>query len=239
VLVIHSGEAFRTGAPGGPLATPDYSGVLNNRLLIEAARGNRTFVSGSDADFHAIRGDSGLCPDAHCAAFDGALGYVIDAIDWAAGGAGLGVVSFYHGDFSGSFWWDDPNSFLRSELLGKWTNLIPDEDAVVIPATASGYAVNQGLTSAGLSNWFHSVHGGFSNLVGYASTADAVSAPGFSLSIATIDLCQPTAGTFCLAAIVNEPSSASLLTGAALLLIFALRARVGEPLVRPVLEGVI
>ena len=27
VLVIESGEAFRTGSPGGPLATPDYSGI--------------------------------------------------------------------------------------------------------------------------------------------------------------------------------------------------------------------
>src|SRR5437660_1224191 len=31
VLVIESGEAFRTGSPGGPLATPDYSGILTNK----------------------------------------------------------------------------------------------------------------------------------------------------------------------------------------------------------------
>src|SRR5689334_19715260 len=31
LLVIHSGEAFRTNAPGMPLANPDYSGILNNK----------------------------------------------------------------------------------------------------------------------------------------------------------------------------------------------------------------
>jgi hypothetical protein len=103
VLVIHGGEAFRTQPPGGGLATPDFS-ILDNKIAIEEARGNRTFISGSDADFHAVRGDSGLCPDVHCGSFDGARGYVIDAVDWAASGAGLGILSFYHGEFPGSFW---------------------------------------------------------------------------------------------------------------------------------------
>ncbi|HET7160061.1 MAG TPA: PEP-CTERM sorting domain-containing protein, partial [Burkholderiales bacterium] len=112
VLVIHSGEAFRTGTP---LATPNYAGILNNKTAIEAARGTRTFISGSDADFHAVRGDSGTCPALNCGAFDGACGYVINAVNWAASGPGLGIVSFYHGEFAGSYWWDDPNSFLKSE----------------------------------------------------------------------------------------------------------------------------
>ena len=59
VLVIESGEAFRTGAPGAALATPNYAGILGNRALIAAARGERTFITSSDADFHAVRGNTG------------------------------------------------------------------------------------------------------------------------------------------------------------------------------------
>lgn len=221
VLVIESGEAFRTNPPGGALATPNYSGVLNNKAAIEAARGNRTFVSGADADFHAVRGDSGLCPDVHCGNFDGARGYVINAVNWAAGGAGLGILSFYHGEFPDSFWWDDPNSFLKQELGGHWINFNPDENDIVIPAAAAHYATNQGLTANGLSDWFNSFHAGFSNVAGYVSTADSGSHAGFSVSLATIDLCQPSAGRVCLAVTIAEPSSSFLVACSLLLLVVA------------------
>jgi hypothetical protein len=225
VLVIHSGEAFRTNAPAGPLATPDYAGILSHGGAIEAARGNRTFISGSDADFHAVRGDSGLCPGAHCGDFDGAIGYVINAVNWAGSGAGLGIVSFFHGEFPGSFWWDDPNSFLRRELQGNWARRV--ENAAVIPAAAVGYSLNQGLTSAGLSDWTNSFHGTFSNIPGYVSTVDSGSHPGSSVSIATVDLCRPSGGRFCLASAVDEPPSALLLGGGmiVLLMMFARSAR--------------
>lgn len=211
VLVVHSGEAFRTGAPEGSLATPNYAGILDNKIAIEAARGLRTFISGSDADFHAVRGDSGNCPAVHCGDFDGARGYVINAVNWAATGVGLGILSFYHGEFAGSFWWNDPRSFLRSELEGKWSRRV--DNAPVIPASAAGYSVNQGLSSEGLSDWTNSFHGIFSNIPGYVSTVDSGVAPGFSASIATIDLCRPTPASFCIAATVDEPASGFLLIG--------------------------
>lgn len=231
VLVIQSGEAFRTGPPEGPLATPNYSGILNNKTAIEAARGNRTFISGSDADFHAVRGDSGLCPDVSCGNYDGARGYVINAVDWAASGDGLGIVSFYHGEFPGSFWWDDPSSFLSSELQGQWINFSPDENAVIIPASVAGYPLDQNLSSVGLSGWFNSFHGGFSNIPGYASTVDSGSHAGLSVSIASgafVDgstsgpgtgTCRPGGGTNCASATVDEPSSAFLLAWSVCLLI--------------------
>ena len=186
VLVIHSGEAWRTNPPGGSLATPDYSGILNNRAAIEAVRGERTFISAADADFHAIRGDSGQCIDAHCGAFDGALGYVVNAVNWAASGAGLGILSFFHGEFAGSLWWEDPASFLRAELLGNVVNFQPDENNAIIPAPATSYPLNQGLTTTGLSNWNNSFHGGFpDSLPGYAPTVVSGSHPGYAVSIAT------------------------------------------------------
>jgi hypothetical protein len=216
VLVIHGGEAFRTQPPGGALATPNFSGILDNKVAIEQARGNRTFISGSDADFHAVRGDSGLCPDVHCGSFNGARGYVINAVDWAGSGAGLGILSFYHGEFPGSYWWDDPNSFLRSELQGNWFPV--RENALVIPASAADFAANQGITSDGLSNWFHSFHGGFSFIPGYSTTVE--SSGGTPVSLATIALCQPSSGIYCTSAsaTLDEPTSASLL-GVVLLLV--------------------
>lgn len=157
VLVIHGGEAFRTNPPGGSLATPDYSGILDNRAAIDAARGTRTFISGSDADFHAVRGDTGNPGDplpATDAAWDGALGYLVNAVDWAALGSGLNVVSLYDGEFPGSFWWLDDDSFLRDELTG---NLGPqrirrDNSPYLSPELAA-LDVNNGLTTTGLSDW--------------------------------------------------------------------------------------
>ena len=52
VLVTESGEAFRTNPPGGVRATPNYDAILNNKAAISAARGDRTIISGADADFH-------------------------------------------------------------------------------------------------------------------------------------------------------------------------------------------
>ena len=183
VLVIHSGEAFRTGAPGQPNATPDYSGIFATKAAIEAARGNRTILSGTDADFHAVRGDSGVCgTGSNC--FDGALGYVINSVNWAASGTGLGIVSFVDGNFAGSFWWDDPRSFLASELRGYVTRF-NENDAIITPAQ-SAFPMNQGLTSTGMSNWGNSGHAGLLKTIPrYTATVDSGTFPLYALSLET------------------------------------------------------
>ena len=193
-LVIESGEAFRTNPPGGPYATPDYSGILGDNSEIAAARGDRTFISGSDADFHAVRGDSGYCTGPlvngyHCGLFDGARGYLINAVDWAASGSGLGVVSFFDGAFPGSFWWDNPNSFLRNDLYGYVANVYTND--ALIQGAAAAYSLNQGLTSTGLSNWNNSFHAMFSPTIpGYSPTVYSGTTPGYALSIAS-DIQEP------------------------------------------------
>jgi hypothetical protein len=227
VLVIESGEAFRTGAPGGPLATPNYSGILDNKNAIEAARGIRSFISGADADFHAVRGDSGLCPGAGCGNFDGARGYVINAVNWAASGGGLGIVSFYHGEFPESFWWDDARSFLRAELQGNWFAF--RENDVVIPPSAASFPLNEGLTSAGLSDWTFSFHGGFSFIPNYSTTVDSESHPGLSVSIATVALCQPTSISVCISGAVYEPPSIALFACGIFLLFLVLNGHLRCP----------
>lgn len=187
VLVIESGEAFRTNPPGGALVTPDYTAILNNRAAIEAARGERTFISGSDSDFHAIRGDTGHCqPFTGCGFWDGATGYLVNQVNWAASGRGMNVVALVDAGFQpvDERWWADGRSFLHDELSGHVHYLT--DNAPIIPATAAGYPLNAGLSSTGLSNWRNSFHAGFdADTPGYTATVFSGVQPGRALSLAT------------------------------------------------------
>lgn len=195
VLVIESGEAFRTGAPGGPLATPNYSGILDNKAAIEASRGDRTFITTADSDFHAIRGDTGNIPDSSggglCApaltssdCWDGALGHSVNAVNWAGDGNGLGIVSFLDGEHAGSFWWTNVNSFLHDELDGRVSYGGSEQNPVINPLQA-GHPLNAGLTSKGLSDWDNSFHAFLLPVDGYTSIVDSSLRPGMSVAIAT------------------------------------------------------
>lgn len=199
VLVIESGEAFLTGPPEGPAAVPDYRGILDNRAAIEAARGDRTFITASDADFHAIRGDTGnisndaadsnrggkcipalTSPDC----WDGALGHLVNAVNWAGSGNGLGIVSFLDGEHPGSFWWTHENSFLRNELSGS-VNYSGSDQNPIINTVEADYPLNYGLTSRGLSNWKNSFHATFLPIEGYTPVIDSSLRPGSAVAIAT------------------------------------------------------
>lgn len=200
VLVVESGESFRTGAtPSGPLAIPDYSGILNNKASIEAARGDRTFITAADSDFHALRGDTGNIPDdpsapdggGKCApvltgssCWDGALGHSVNAINWAGNGNGLGIVSFLDGEHPGSFWWADTNSFLHDELAGHVNYAGSDQNPIINPLQAA-YSLNSGLTSQGLSDWDNSFHATFLPIDGYTPVVDSSLRPGSAVAIAT------------------------------------------------------
>jgi len=212
VLVIHSGEPGFTGRNykylGEPdskqsYITPDFRGILKNKAAIEAARGERTFISGSDADVHAIWGDTGRAPpdstgkkqrvtcskpiSATC--WDGALGHLVNAVNWAGSGRGLGIVSLVAGEHPNARWWLDPNSFLSAELKGFvtiWGAGTKRENNPVIPAVAQSYPLNSGLTSKGLSNWNNSFHGGISQSVpGYAPIVNSTSYPNTAVAVAT------------------------------------------------------
>jgi len=197
VLVIHSGEAFHT-AQGPPsshpgarqqYASPDYSGILKNRIAIETARGDRTVITGADADVHMISGDSGNAPlDGNgrrltCSppitgrsCWDGALGHLVNAVNWAGSGSGLGIVSLVAAEFPGSEWWLHRDSFLRPELLGHVTLWGPGrrENQPAIPVALQRHPLNAGLTSQGLSHWNNSFHGGFSHSIpGYVAIVDS------------------------------------------------------------------
>lgn len=186
VLVIHSGERFRSGPPGGPLATPDYTGILGNKAAIAAARGERTIISGTDADFHAIRGDTGRCPPgAGCGHWDGARGYLINMVNWAASGRGLGIVALLDGEFPplDQRWWTRPDSFLHDDLAGRVSYF--RDNAPVIPVRATRYPLNGGLTTRGLADWTISMHGGFADAIGYTGTVFSSRKPDVPVTIAT------------------------------------------------------
>ena len=56
----------------------------------------------------------------------------------------------------------------------------------MIPTITSDFPVNEGLTTAGLSNWRLSSHAAFDkNIPGYLSINDAGSRPGYAVTIVT------------------------------------------------------
>lgn len=146
---------------GSSFDSIDFAGtVLSSKSDIEAARGSRTFLSGQDADFHYR---FGLNND------NGPRGFLINAVNWAASGTDLGIVSMNDGwAGTGSTWWLDDDSFLKSELDG-FAEYFQDE-SVFLGVGQEGFPVNEGLTSAGLSNWGTSSHAGFSvGIPGYTA----------------------------------------------------------------------
>ena len=226
VLVTAGGAAFRTGAPGGALATPNYDAILNNQSAISAARGERTIISGSDADFHAIRGDTGQCAAfAGCGYWDGARGYLVNMVNWAASGNDLGIVALLDGEFPAlaDRWWQKSNSFLHDELAGR-VQYFRDNAPVISPA-ADAYPLNDGLTSLGLSDWRNSFHAGFIDVPGYTGTVFSSLRPGVPVSIATSAFVSaPTAP------VPLPPALLHLLLGLVVLAPRGLKTRIGHAL---------
>jgi hypothetical protein len=134
--------------------------IITEKANIAAARGSRTFLSGQDADYHDLRN----LPDRD----NGPKGFMINAVNWAASGTGMGIVSMtdrYRSFNNG--WWTAEGSFLDGE--------IPDLDAfsynsdtVTLGEGQENFPINEGLTSAGLSNWSTSSHACFNEISGYA-----------------------------------------------------------------------
>lgn len=209
VLVIQSGEAFGSGDPkkgGDGTGKPDFIGILKHRAAIESARGTRTVITGSDPDIHAIAGATGNAPvkEGHLVrcnppllgrtCWDGALGHLVNAINWAGTGKGMGIVSLVAAEFPGSDWWLHPDSFLRQELTSPGRGVKSfqvfgpgtRENQPVIPAGFSAHPLNFGLTSKGLSNWNSSFHAGFyRHIKGYFSYVDSTRYPDLAMAIAS------------------------------------------------------
>lgn len=123
--------------------------VLDNEAGIAAARGSRTFVSGQDADWHFINDSPGDSANARA--------FLINAVNWAGTGTGLGIVALADGYFTApNGWLTDTNSFLRDEIGN--AREASDTESVIIPAASAAFPINEGLTTAALSNWSTSSH---------------------------------------------------------------------------------
>ncbi|MDY6805040.1 MAG: PEP-CTERM sorting domain-containing protein [Cyanobacteriota bacterium] len=175
--------AIGTGSKAWNFLDFDPTRILNNKEAISAARGNRTFLSGQDADNHYSY-SPGPRPD-------GPLGFLLNAVNWAGSGEGMGIVSLPDGHgipksapSARQRWWLNDRSFLKDELEGYVSYF--NTNSVVIPTATSDFPVNEGLTTAGLSNWGISSHAAFDkNIPGYLSINDAGSHPGYSVTIVT------------------------------------------------------
>jgi hypothetical protein len=133
---------------GGWNSYPDYSptsALMASPGANSAADYGRVMLTGQDADWHYQFGPGP-------ANFDGPAGFLIDAINWAGSGTGMGGV------------------FLGSTGNGIFSGIGTDsgsDNTVVIPGAYSAFPINVGLTSAGLSNWGTSAHTSFN---GYDTT---------------------------------------------------------------------
>lgn len=72
---------------------PNYDGVLNNQAAITAARGSRTLLTGLDPDQLYLPFFGGNQAD------DGPRGLIVNFVNWAGSGTGLGIVAFDNEDF--------------------------------------------------------------------------------------------------------------------------------------------
>ncbi len=185
--------------PGGDfkvLVIGSRSGVASGSLLAALpAFGNRIFVTGQDADYHLAFG-----PGADD--FNGPRGLLRNAINWAAAGAGLGVVVLSPGEGSVSL----------AELgIAGITNDIGFTDKVTIPDALAAYPVNAGLTSSGLSGWTTSSHDKWANLTAAWTGISTDSRGRFITLVSHDEAAGSIAGTS-----VPEPASA-LLVGVGLL----------------------
>lgn len=216
VLVIASDDnGFSTGMDGDLL--------LDDGAAITAARGERTFVTGQDADWHYQNRPG--------AVDDGPRGFIINAVNWAASGAGLGIVSFTDGwSGTGSNWWTKEGSFLKSELEDVVSYF--QSDSVQIGAGQDLFPVNEGLTSGGLSNWGTSSHSGFQALSPGYTTINFTGAGSTGLAVTMVTEGFEQGDTEGSGAIDNVDGAVPLPAPAALLLaglgaVGALRRRRG------------
>lgn len=210
-------DAFVVGSYAGYVeygGDADYAPLLSAESEISDARGSRTFLSGQDADYHTFYDSDPQAP-----------GFLYNAVNWAASGTGLGIVALADGwAGTGSRWWDQSTSFLYEDMLGvggTGTDMADyyQEESVVIPGSSTGYPVNEGLTSSGLSNWGVSAHVVFDKDVaaarGYTSINDAGSRDGWAVTILTES--EASGGTTGPTP-VPEPSSLMLLSSGLLAL---------------------
>jgi hypothetical protein len=150
VLVVTSPE-------GGWGINPDYS-ALSTAISGGLSLGDRIMLTGQDADWHYMHSPGGASDSVNpSAGFDGPTGFLLDSINWAGSGTGLGVVDL------GATGTGVCAGGVDFGLAG-YSTVCNSTDSVLIPGAVAANPVNTDLTSAGLSNWGTSAHTEFTSL---------------------------------------------------------------------------
>jgi hypothetical protein len=154
VLVVASTTVGPWGLDSNPCAGSNaaLNAAISSSAISLNPTVNRIVLTGQDADFHYNYG----VPSPNT--FDGPQGFLIDSIDWAGQGTGMGAVILDPGN-CGSNGVCLPASMGTTGVEPIFVN---QTDNVVIPASAASLPIVAGLSSAGLSNWSTSSHQAFS-----------------------------------------------------------------------------
>jgi len=156
-VTFWSGGAMPTGAfnvlviaspEGGWAASPNYSSLQS--ALGSITYGDRLMLTGQDADWHYMN-FPGPTP------FDGPQGFLLDSINWAGNGAGMGLVALGMDGLA------DCGGGPALGLSG-YGGDCSSTNSVLIPPAYASFPINTGLTSAGLSDWSTSAHTEFFDL---------------------------------------------------------------------------
>jgi len=133
-------DALVVASPFGLWSTnPGYTALQSG--ISGASLGDRVLVTGQDADWHYLR-----TPGPY--RFNNPQGFLINAINWAGSGNGMGAV----------FLGVDPSNMGVTGVdgLGKFSD--QTNDNVIIPAAYASFPINEGLDSDGLSHWSFASH---------------------------------------------------------------------------------
>jgi hypothetical protein len=176
VLVVASPE-------GGWGTDPSYTALNSSGLTFNPAS-QRIMLTGQDADWHYMNSPGGA-PDSSNPAngFNGPEGFLLDSINWAGSGTGLGLVALGQNGLGSC----EGGGTLVSGGFSPFCN---ETDSVVIPGGVAANPVNTNLTSAGLSNWSTSAHTEFTTL---GSAWTGINVDGFETPDGTCATATPDA----------------------------------------------
>jgi hypothetical protein len=171
-------DVLVTASPQGGWTTyPNYTALTSAAPTL----GDRVMITGQDADYHLMN-FPGPTP------FNGPQGFLLNAINWAGSGTGMGAVILGHGGLAQSL------GLTGFAYSGAATN------TVTIPAAYASFPINTNLTSAGLSNWATSAH--------QAYNVDS----SLWTSINTAGACDPNTSTTCTVTFVSAATGGGGIT---------------------------
>jgi hypothetical protein len=175
-----------TASPeGGWSSSPSYGAL--DAAVTASSFGNRVMVTGQDADWHYTNSPGP-------STFNNPQGFLIDSINWAGSGSGMGAV------FLGT----DPLNIGVTGFTGLGAVSSTPGDTVDIPAAYASFPINEGLSSAGLSNWFSSAHDFWTGTDSTKWTGINIDANGNFITIVSAGTAGGSTG-------VPEPASLALM----------------------------